>query len=103
MITAPVRLVPVRLSRFDARSDDGLAPSAPLQGDAPAPRLFKGIRMTSRHLLIGALLVASLGNTELELGDQTRVQYDRCAIQMALATIDVPRAQPFSLWYSAQH
>jgi hypothetical protein len=48
----------------------------------------------------GALLVAALGNRDLELGDQTRVQYDRCAVQMALATIAVPRAMPFSLWYA---
>ena len=48
----------------------------------------------------GALLVASLGNRDVQLGDQTRVQYDRCAVQMALATIAVPRAMPFSLWYS---
>lgn len=48
----------------------------------------------------GALLVASLGNRAVELGDQTSVQYDRCAVQMALATIAVPRARPFSLWYS---
>ena len=48
----------------------------------------------------GALLVAALGNRDLELGGQTQVQYDRCAVQMALATIAVPRAMPFSLWYS---
>jgi hypothetical protein len=51
----------------------------------------------------GALLVASVGNRDVELGDQTRVQYDRCAVQMALATIAVPRTRPFSLWYSPQH
>lgn len=51
----------------------------------------------------GALLVASLGNRNVELGDQTWVQYDRCAVQLALATIAVPRATPFSLWYSALH
>jgi hypothetical protein len=48
----------------------------------------------------GALIVASLGNRDVELGDQTRVHYDRCAVQMALATIAVPRTVPFSLWYS---
>jgi hypothetical protein len=51
----------------------------------------------------GALVVASLGNPGVELGDQSHVRFDRCAIQMALATIAVPRAQPFSLWYAAQH
>jgi len=48
----------------------------------------------------GALVVASLGNSVVELGDDTRVRYDRCAVQMAMATVALPRAQPFSLWYS---
>lgn len=48
----------------------------------------------------GALVVASLGNPSVELGDQTAVRYDRCAVELALATIAMPRAQPFSLWYS---
>jgi hypothetical protein len=51
----------------------------------------------------GALLVASLGHREVELGDQTHVQYDRCAVHMALATIAEPRTRPFSIWYSPQH
>ncbi|QJR34350.1 hypothetical protein [Gemmatimonas groenlandica] len=48
----------------------------------------------------GALIVASLGNPSVELGDQTTLRYDRCAVQLALATVAVPRAQPFSLWFS---
>jgi hypothetical protein len=48
----------------------------------------------------GALLVAALGHRDLQLGAQTLVQYDRCAVQMALASIAIPRAMPFSLWYS---
>ncbi len=48
----------------------------------------------------GALVVASLGHPDVELGDDTHVRYDRCAVQMAMATVAVPRAQPFSLWYS---
>lgn len=48
----------------------------------------------------GALIVSSLGTPSVELGDQTVLRYDRCAVQLALATIAVPRAQPFSLWYS---
>lgn len=48
----------------------------------------------------GALIVASQGNSSVQLGDQTQIRYDRCAVQMALATVAVPRAQPFSLWYS---
>lgn len=48
----------------------------------------------------GALIVASLGDSSVQLGGQTQIRYDRCAVQMALATVAVPRAQPFSLWYS---
>ncbi len=48
----------------------------------------------------GALIVASLGNPSVELGDRTALRYDRCAVQLALATVATPRAQPFSLWYS---
>jgi len=51
----------------------------------------------------GALVVASLGNGNVELGDLTSIRYDRCAVQMALATVAVPRAQSFSLWYSPSH
>lgn len=51
----------------------------------------------------GALLVASLGNRDVELGDQTRVHYDRCAVQMALATVAEPRTMPFLLWHSPQN
>ncbi|WP_310570255.1 hypothetical protein [Gemmatimonas sp.] len=51
----------------------------------------------------GALIVASLGHPSVQLGDQTALRYDRCAVQLALATIAVPRAQPFSRWYSPLH
>ena len=51
----------------------------------------------------GALVVASRGNATVELGDQTQVRYDRCAVQMALAPVAVPRARPFSLWSSPVH
>jgi hypothetical protein len=46
----------------------------------------------------GALVVAPPGNDDVELGGQTYVRYDRCAVHMALAPIAVPRAIPFSLW-----
>ncbi len=48
----------------------------------------------------GAIIVASLGNPDVELGDQTQIRYDQCAVDLALATIAVPRARPYSLWYS---
>ena len=48
----------------------------------------------------GALVVASLGHHDVELGGQTQLRYDRCAVHMALATIAVPRATPFAMWYS---
>ncbi|WP_411279702.1 hypothetical protein [Gemmatimonas sp.] len=48
----------------------------------------------------GALVVASIGSPDVQLGNDTRLRYDHCAVQMALATVAVPRAQPFSLWYS---
>ena len=48
----------------------------------------------------GALVVAPLGHHDVELGGQTHVRHDRCAVHLALATIAVPRATPFSLWQS---
>lgn len=46
----------------------------------------------------GAVVVASHGNSDVELGDHTRMQFDRCAVLMALATVAPPRSSPFSLW-----
>lgn len=37
------------------------------------------------------------GNTAARLGSATRVQFDRCRLDMALATIAVPRSAPFQL------
>ncbi len=51
----------------------------------------------------GAILVASVGDPVVELGDRTQLRYDQCAVQLALATVSLPRAQPFSLWYSPVH
>lgn len=32
------------------------------------------------------------------LGSRTRIRFDRCLVQMALATVAEPRSAPFSLW-----
>ncbi len=48
----------------------------------------------------GALVVGSRGSPSVELGDQAQVRYDRCALQLAMATVAEPRAQPFALWHS---
>jgi len=46
----------------------------------------------------GAVVIASHGNPEVELGDHTRIQFDRCAVLMAMATVALPRSSPFFLW-----
>jgi hypothetical protein len=38
------------------------------------------------------------GSTAARMGSATRVQFDRCRLEMALATIAVPRAAPFRVW-----
>lgn len=48
----------------------------------------------------GALIVASVGGSSVALGDRTQIRYNRCAVQMALATIAQPSSRPFALWFS---
>ncbi len=47
----------------------------------------------------GALVVADPLRRGTHLGAATRILYDRCAVQMALATVGRPQSRPFSLWH----
>ncbi|MCE2900296.1 MAG: hypothetical protein ACK6DP_09625 [Gemmatimonas sp.] len=51
----------------------------------------------------GAVLVADSLGADVRLGGDTDVQYDRCAVQMALATVATPRSTPFVLWQATGH
>lgn len=46
----------------------------------------------------GAVTGADSVTGSARLGTHTTVQYDRCAMQMALATVARPQTRPFSLW-----
>jgi hypothetical protein len=46
----------------------------------------------------GAAMSADTVTGNARLGAQTRIFYDRCAVQMALATVARPLVTPFSLW-----
>lgn len=47
----------------------------------------------------GALVAADPLRHGTHLGAASRILYDRCAVQMALATVAHPRSRPFSLWH----
>jgi hypothetical protein len=51
-------------------------------------------------LVRGAVVVVDPNGGGAELGAASRIFYDRCAIQMALATVARPALRPFSLWQS---
>lgn len=46
----------------------------------------------------GALISADPGATGVMLGGQSQLLFDRCAVQMALATVSRPSLGPFALW-----
>jgi len=48
----------------------------------------------------GAVLSADTSARGVMLGARSRLFYDRCAVQMALATVARPSLAPFSLWES---
>jgi len=48
----------------------------------------------------GAVVVANPGASGVMLGGHSRLSYDRCAVQMALAAVARPSLAPFSLWQS---
>lgn len=50
----------------------------------------------------GAVLAVDPRASGVTLGAQSRVSYDRCAVQMALAAVARPTLAPFSLWQSLQ-
>jgi len=47
----------------------------------------------------GAVIAADTSASGVMLGAQSRLFYDRCAVQMALATVARPSLAPFSLWH----
>lgn len=46
----------------------------------------------------GAVIVADPARQGTHLGSDSQVLYDRCAVQMALATVSRPASRPFFLW-----
>jgi len=48
----------------------------------------------------GAVLATNPGASDVMLGGHSRLSYDRCAVQMALAAVARPSLAPFSLWHS---
>ena len=48
----------------------------------------------------GALVAVYPGASGVMLGGHSRLSYDRCAVQMALAAVARPSLGPFSLWHS---
>jgi hypothetical protein len=48
----------------------------------------------------GAVVAANPSASGVMLGGHSRLQYDRCAVQMALAAVARPSLAPFSLWHS---
>lgn len=56
---------------------------------------------SAAHLSVqGAVLAADTSARGVMLGAQSRLFYDRCAVQMALAAVARPSLAPFSLWHS---
>lgn len=49
----------------------------------------------------GAVVAADSGAPDVQLGGNTQIEYDRCAAQMALATVAAPRSAPFFLWQAS--
>lgn len=52
----------------------------------------------ARWQLQGAAVSTDTVTGNARLGSQSRIFYDRCAVQMALATVARPLVTPFSLW-----
>lgn len=48
----------------------------------------------------GAVLVADTSASGVMLGARSHLFYDRCSVQMALASVARPSLAPFSLWHS---
>lgn len=53
----------------------------------------------ARLTVQGALIVADTSASGVMLGTETRLFYDRCAVQMALATAANPSFAPLALWH----
>lgn len=53
---------------------------------------------TAQLVVHGAAVVVDPQGGGAQLGSDTRILYDRCAVQMALATVARPAIRPFSLW-----
>jgi hypothetical protein len=51
----------------------------------------------------GAVIAAGTQPLAASLGNATVVTYDRCAVQLALATVAVPTVKPFSTWNELAH
>ncbi|WP_353266211.1 hypothetical protein [Gemmatimonas sp.] len=59
------------------------------------------LEVRAAQLLVrGAVVVVDPNGGGAALGAASRIFYDRCAIQMALATVARPALRPFSLWQS---
>lgn len=59
---------------------------------------------SAAHLSVqGAVVAADTSARGVMLGAHSRLFYDRCAVQMALATVARPSLAPFSLWQSLPH
>jgi hypothetical protein len=48
----------------------------------------------------GAVVAVDTSARGVMLGARSDLRYDRCAVQMALATVARPTLAPFSLWHS---
>ncbi len=53
---------------------------------------------TAQLVVRGAVVVVDPNGGGAQLGAETHVFYDRCAVQMALATVARPSIRPFALW-----
>jgi hypothetical protein len=53
----------------------------------------------ARLTVHGALVVADTSASGVMLGTESRLFYDRCAVQMALATAAAPSFSPLALWH----
>lgn len=51
----------------------------------------------------GAVVAADTSAGGVMLGSQNTVRYDRCAVQMALATVARPSLAPFAIWQVLPH
>lgn len=54
-------------------------------------------------LVQGAVIAADTSAKAVMLGAQSRLFYDRCSVQMALATLSRPTVAPFLLWQNLPH